>query len=193
MSIAPDERQRIDSLLRFWFAEGDNPRQVWWERNDEFDRACTERFMADHARAAAGELRHWTAEPDAALALVLLLDQLPRNLFRGTARAYASDAMALDAARSAVAAGHDGPLHSVKRQFLYLPFQHSEELADQDEAVRLFAALADHPEYSETLRIAERHREIIARFGRFPHRNAALGRATTPEEAAFLKEPESSF
>jgi uncharacterized protein (DUF924 family) len=180
-------------VLEFWFGHPPYaPRKVWFERDAEFDRACAD-FAADHARAAAGAYDDWASMPEGALALVLLLDQFPRNLFRGTAAAYASDAKARAVAQGAVAAGHDGALSPVQRVFLYLPFEHSENLADQDRSCRLFAALGEHPAHAELVRYAERHREIIARFGRFPHRNAILGRATTAEEAAFLEEPDSSF
>lgn len=193
MSLAPADCARLEALLRFWFADCDRPRDIWWKRDDVFDRACAQGFAADHLRAAAGELDGWMAEPDGSLGVVLLLDQLPRNIFRGTPHAWATDGLARNAARAAIAAGHDRRLSPVRRLFVYLPFQHSEDPADQDEAVRLCASLTDHPDHAETLRIAERHREIVVRFGRFPHRNAVLGRATTPQERAFLAEPESSF
>jgi uncharacterized protein (DUF924 family) len=138
------------------------------------------------------------ATPEGALALLILLDQFPRNLFRGTARAYAADAKARAVADAAIAAGHDRVMSSCGRLFCYLPFEHSEALADQDRCVAMFQSIPVAPDFdAEThagaVRSAHRHREIIARFGRFPHRNAALGRATTPEEAAFLREPNSSF
>ncbi|MBX6369146.1 MAG: DUF924 domain-containing protein [Rhodospirillales bacterium] len=184
---------RARAVLDFWFGPPPfRPRRVWFERDPAFDEAC-DAFVADQAQAAAGAYRDWATTPEGALALVLLLDQFPRNLYRGTARAYASDALALETARRAVEAGWDRLVSPVQRLFFYLPFEHSESLADQDEACRLVAAMTDHPEHAELVRYAERHREIVARFGRFPHRNAALGRATTPEEAAFLEEPGSSF
>jgi uncharacterized protein (DUF924 family) len=184
---------RARAVLDFWFgAPPYAPRKIWFERNAGFDRACGG-FAEDRSRAAAGAYDDWASTAEGALALVLLLDQFPRNLYRGSDAAYASDAKARDVARRALAAGHDARLDPVRRIFLYLPLEHSEELADQDEACRRFAAMTDHPEHAELVRYAERHREIIARFGRFPHRNAALGRMTTPEEAAFLEEPDSSF
>jgi len=184
---------RARAVLEFWFGPRPfAPRAVWFEKDAGFDRACAG-FTDDQARAAAGAYDDWAETAEGALALVLLLDQFPRNLFRGTPRAYASDAKAREIARRALAAGFDRQLPVVQRVFLYMPFQHSEDLADQEESRRLFAVATDHPQHAENLGYAERHYEIIARFGRFPHRNAVLGRATTPEEAAFLKEPNSSF
>jgi uncharacterized protein (DUF924 family) len=184
---------RVRQILDFWFgAPPLAPRKVWFERQDAFDQACTA-FREDQARAAAGAYDDWAATPEGALALVLLLDQFPRNLFRGTPHAFASDAKARAVAKQAIAAGHDARLPVVQQLFLYMPLQHSEDLADQEAFCRLAATMTGHPEHEELTRYAERHREIIARFGRFPHRNAILGRETTPEEAAFLKEPDSSF
>jgi uncharacterized protein (DUF924 family) len=180
-------------VLDFWFGAAPYaPREVWFERNHDFDRACAA-FAEEQARAAAGAYDGWAASPEGALALVLLLDQFPRNLFRGSARAYASDEKARRTAKRAIAAGQDALLPPVQRLFLYLPLEHSETLADQEECCRLTAALTELPQHAELVRYAERHREIVARFGRFPHRNAVLGRETTPEEAAFLTEPDSSY
>jgi uncharacterized protein (DUF924 family) len=188
-----DDRRRIAALLQFWFAGGDEPRDIWWRRDDAFDATLRERFGADCERAARGALDHWLKTPDGALALVLLLDQLPRNLHRGDKRAYACDAKARAATDAALARGHDRALSPVRRQFLYMPLQHSEDLADQKRCTALFATLDGLPDHEGTMRITRRHEEIIARFGRFPHRNAVLGRPTTAEEAAFLEEPNSSF
>jgi uncharacterized protein (DUF924 family) len=180
-------------VLDFWFGAAPYaPRKVWFERDHAFDRACTG-FAEEQVRAAAGAYDDWAASPEGALAVVLLLDQFPRNLFRGSAQAYASDEKARRTVTRAIAAGQDALLPPVQRLFLYLPLEHSEALADQEECCRLMTALTEHPQYAELVRYAERHREIIARFGRFPHRNAVLGRETTPEEAAFLEEPNSSF
>jgi uncharacterized protein (DUF924 family) len=132
-------------------------------------------------------------ESEPSLAAILLLDQLPRNLYRGTAEAFATDAMAREAAQAALARGLDRSLPAVWRQFMYLPFEHSEDLGDQDRSLALFGALARDSAFASTLDYAKRHHAIIARFGRFPHRNRALGRATTPEEEEFLREPGSSF
>lgn len=180
-------------VLDFWFGAAPyEPRKVWFERDHAFDRACAA-FAEEQARAAVGAYDDWAASPEGALALVLLLDQFPRNLFRGSARAYASDEKARWAAKRAIVAGQDLLLPPIQRLFLYLPLEHSEALADQEECCRLMDTLTEHPQYAELVRYAERHREIIARFGRFPHRNAVLGRETTPEEATFLEEANSSF
>jgi uncharacterized protein (DUF924 family) len=176
-----------DAVLDFWFAE--EHRAKWFVKDAGFDDAVAATLAPWLDAARAGRLGAWPASPRGALARVLLFDQAPRNLSRGTAEAFALDPWARALARQAVAAGHDRALDAAGRLFLYLPFEHSEDPADQDLSVRLIAALGD----AEWTRYAERHREIVRRFGRFPHRNAALGRATTAAEAAFLEEPESSF
>lgn len=195
--LAPAEAARVAALLDFWFgapgtAGYDRERAVWFERDVEFDRGCGA-FLADHERAISGVYGRWLTERDANLALILLLDQLPRNLFRDSPRAYAGDAAALRAARNAIVRGFDCQLPPVRRRFAYMPFMHSETLADQQRSVALFATMKDDADNSETLRSARRHCEIVARFGRFPHRNAILGRATTPEEASFLAGPDAAF
>jgi uncharacterized protein (DUF924 family) len=185
-------------ILDFWFADRDDAgqpayRDQWFKRDDAFDAQIAQRFGAIVERALAGELdgelAGWADSAEGALALVILLDQFPRNLFRGTARAFAGDARALRLAKQAIAQGFDRQLPRYNRMFLYLPFEHSEHLADQDRSVALFAALDD----DNVARYAVAHRDIVARFGRFPHRNAALGRPSTPEETEFLKQPGSSF
>jgi uncharacterized protein (DUF924 family) len=188
-----------DEVLHFWFGDpatpaSRRPRTRWFEKDPAFDAECSRRFLALHERAAAGELRAWADEPHSALALLLLLDQFPRNLFRGTARAFATDAQARDVARHVLARGYDVALPPVWRWFMYLPFEHSEDIHDQRLAVSLFENLAPHDADSRgALDYARQHLDIIERFGRFPHRNAALGRESTPEEVAFLREPGSSF
>ncbi len=194
---------RAAAIRDFWFGAPGEPghggfRTSWFERSDAFDAEIRDRFAADVEAAAARRLEDWTASPGGALALLLLLDQFPRNLFRGTWRAFATDHAARRVAAGAIEAGHDRALACCERLFVYLPFVHSEALADQDRAVALIGAMAEAPGYdAETragsIRSAVRHREIVARFDRFPHRNAALGRPTTPEEAAFLTEANSSF
>lgn len=196
--LAPAEAARVVALLDFWFgapgtADRDRARAVWFERDAEFDRSCGGGFLADHERAASGAYDRWLTERDANLALVLLLDQLPRNLFRDSPRAYASDAAALRAAQSAIARGFDRQLPPVRRRFVYMPFMHSEALVDQRRSVVLFATMAGDADNAGPLRSARRHCAIVARFGRFPHRNAILGRATTPEEAGFLAGPDAAF
>lgn len=164
-------------VYEFWKAAG--PKR-WFTKDEAFDREFRERFLALHERAATGELDDaWSREPESALALLVLLDQFPRNSFRGSARAFATDAQARGVARAALAAKHDEHVPKEMRFFFYLPFEHSEAIADQDLSVDLHRAIG-MPEW------AEQHRDIIRRFGRFPHRNAALGRETTPEEQAFL-------
>lgn len=185
-----------DDLLAFWF--GADPftvdpesRDVWFKSDPAFDAVIAERFAGHAARAAAGEYDALMDSARGCLALALLLDQFPRNLHRGTPRAFASDAKARAVARHALARGFDRALPPVARIFLYLPFEHSEDIADQNLSVELFEPLDDGT--TNWLEYAHRHRDIVARFGRFPHRNAALGRDSTPEEEAFLEEPNSSF
>jgi uncharacterized protein (DUF924 family) len=161
----------------------------WFFPTPEFDRLCTTRFLASYEDAAHGRLEDWRDKPRSCLALVLLLDQFPRNMFRGTARAFATDAKARELTRHAVSSGFDRELSPMMRMFLYLPLEHSENLDDQLESVRLNSALAaeDH-DYSEILEDAVQHMEAIRRFGRFPGRNHALGRQSTQEEMNFLKD-----
>lgn len=166
-----------ENVLAYWTEAG--PKK-WFEKDEAFDRDFRERFLALHERAAAGELdEDWGEEPRAALALVILLDQFPRNAFRGSARAFATDAHARRVADRAIAAGFESQVPSALRFFFAMPFEHSESLADQDRSIALQRGLG-------TLEWAEKHREIIARFGRFPHRNAVLGRESSDEERAFL-------
>ena len=192
------ERREATALVDFWFgAPGSHERfaqrPVWFTVDPEFDAALRRRFLTLQQRAADGECANWIDEAEPCLALVLLLDQLPRNLYRGTAQAFATDAMARGVAREALSRGFDRSLPGTWRQFIYLPFEHSENLADQEHSLKLFALLARDPAFAETLDYAQRHHEIIARFGRFPHRNRALGRRSSAAEEAFLKEPNSSF
>ena len=191
-----------EAVLRFWFGGGaeDAPRQAWFRKDANFDAEIEQRFAAEIEAALRGKLDHWQASPQGALALVLLLDQFTRNSLRDSPRAFAGDARALAVARRLVADGQDRLLPPLRRWFAYMPFEHAEELAAQDEAVRLFTALdaeAAGGPHAEAIRgaldYAERHRTVIRRFGRFPHRNALLGRASTPEETAFLQEPGSRF
>lgn len=192
------ERSAATALVDLWFGapnspERFEPRAVWFKVDPEFDGELRRRFLQLQQGAAAGKCAAWAREAEPCLALILLLDQLPRNLYRGTAQAFASDSMARDTARTALGRGFDLSLPPVCREFIYLPFEHSEDLADQERSVALFATLAKDPRFGGTLDFAKRHHAIIARFGRFPHRNLALGRASTPAEEAFLKEPNSSF
>jgi uncharacterized protein (DUF924 family) len=183
-------------VLLFWFGgpPGQGKRHKhWFEKDAAFDEAIRQRFLALYEKAAAGELAHWRERPADCLALIVVLDQFPRNMLRGTARAFAADPLALDAARHAVAQGFDRTLSPVERLFVYLPFEHSESLEDQLMACALIEPLQAFEETEDAYRYALAHRDIIQRFGRFPHRNAALGRASTAEEIEFLKQPGSGF
>jgi len=174
-----------DDLLRFWFEE--HP-QDWFAKNPAFDAEIRARFLPVHEAAAAGRLSTWAQAPGRCLALVLALDQFPRNLFRGEARAFATDPQARDAARTILARGWDKPMGESQRLFAYLPFEHSESLSDQDLSCELMKDFDP-----KLLDYAERHRAIIRRFGRFPHRNDILGRESTAAEIEFLKLPGSGF
>jgi uncharacterized protein (DUF924 family) len=193
---------RAEDVLDFWFGAPSDPgytqpRPAWFRKNETFDALIVTRFGALIEQALAGGIDDWAAaplEPLSALARVIVLDQFTRNAFRGSARAFAGDAMALQTARALVAAGLDRGLNGVQRQFVYLPFEHAEDLAHQRTSVQLFEQLGrDEPALAGLLEWAQRHHDIVARFGRFPHRNAVLGRASTDEEAAFLLTPGSSF
>lgn len=174
-------------VLDFWYDPANQP--FWFKKSATFDEAVRQRLGDAHAAAAAGRLDNWRTTPEGALALVILLDQVPRNIHRGTARAFATDGAALAIAAAAIDDGLDRQLDSDQRLFLYLPLEHSEELEDQERSVALFTAIGN----ARLTDYAVRHRDIIARFGRFPHRNALLGRASTAEELRFLEEPNSSF
>ncbi|MDC0717328.1 DUF924 family protein [Nannocystis bainbridge] len=177
-----------DAVLDFWFSPPVRPK--WFVRSDDLDRDIRDQFGELHARAASGALDGWAASSRGALALVILLDQFPRNMFRGTPEAFATDAKARDVANAALSAGLEHDLTQEERLFLYLPLEHSEDLADQERCVELMRALDETPMW---LDYAIRHRDIIARFGRFPHRNSVLGRESTGEECEFLIQPGSSF
>jgi len=186
--------QEVSDVLHFWFGEPPGERRkAWFVKDPQFDEQVRGRFLPLVEQAAAGALSGWTASAQGSLALIVVTDQFPRNLFRGSARAFATDRIALPTAAHVIAQGWDAAMLPVERMFVYLPYEHSESIADQDRAVELFAPLAPFPETSDALDFAERHRVIIKRFGRFPHRNAALGRPSTPEEIEFLKQPGSGF
>ena len=178
MSIEPPLPHEI---VAFWREAG---HAKWFGKSDAFDETLREEFEGLHFAASRGELSDWGETAEGALALLILLDQVPRNIFRGSAHSYATDPLAKTIAEAAIAAGHDRALEPALAPFFYLPFEHSESLEDQDRSVDLCKALGD----VETLKWAELHHDIIRRFGRFPHRNAALGRETTEAEAAFLAE-----
>ncbi len=172
-------------LIAFWFAE---PAQaLWFNATPEFDRSLRERFLPTYRAAAAGQLAEWEQTPSGALALAVALDQFPLNMFRGQPESFATEAAARAVAERALARGFDQELTPTERLFLYLPFMHGETLADQERSVQLFERLG----LDDSTRFARHHRDLIVRFGRFPHRNAILGRDSTPEEAAYLNSPDA--
>jgi uncharacterized protein (DUF924 family) len=166
-------------VLAFWRAAGPDK---WFEKDAAFDAEIRARFLASYEAAAAGRLADWEATADGALALLIVLDQFPRNMFRADARTFAADGLARAVAMRAIAMGFDRPFPPTERQFFYLPFMHSETPADQERCLALARELGD----AEFTAFAELHADIIGRFGRFPHRNAMLARTTTPEEQTFL-------
>jgi uncharacterized protein (DUF924 family) len=174
------DMHEANEVVRFWREAGPGR---WFKQDAAFDAQFRERFLAAHEAAARGAHEDWLRHPESALALVLLLDQFPRNAFRGTPRMYATDAKAREAADAAIAAGHDLKVDAELRPFFYLPFMHSEQLADLQRCV-----LLNEPLGGEQLRYARHHRDIVARFGRFPHRNALLGRPSSEDEERFLAE-----
>lgn len=189
----------IDDILDFWFLPATDPafgqaRAEWFRKDAQFDEMIRTRFEHAVTTALAGKQASRSDTPRGALALLILLDQFPRNLFRGTAQAFAGDAQAREIAGTMIARGWDTAMSGVERVFVYLPFEHSETLADQERSLQLFGALAESmPATAGFLDYARRHHEVIARFGRFPHRNMALGRASTAGESAYLALPGSGF
>ena len=180
----------------FWFGAGSDygkRHKRWFEKDAAFDDEIRRRFATLVDDLLAGQHRDWLTEPRACLARIIVLDQFPRQIHRGTRLAFAADGLALAAARHAIAERYDAGMLPVERLFVYLPFEHSESLADQELACALTRPLAQFPETEDALRYAEAHRAIVARFGRFPHRNAMLGRQSTAAEIEFLKQPGSSF
>lgn len=189
---------RSEEILAFWFGRPDaedygKPRKFWFNKTPEFDKELRDKFLSDYEKAIIGDLNSWFKSPETCLALILLLDQFPRNMFRGDPQVFATDWEALGAAQHAIAQDYDQKMLPVQRWFIYLPFEHSENLEHQRQAVKLFKQLSDDPDSASCIEYAIRHLEVIERFGRFPHRNAILGRASTPEEKLFLKEAGSSF
>jgi uncharacterized protein (DUF924 family) len=187
-----------NDVIDFWFGAASSagrglPHKAWFEKSDAFDAEIGARFGGVLEAAAAGRLAAWQRTPLAALALVIVLDQFPRNMFRGTPRAFATDAAAQAVARGIVERGFDAAYLAVERCFAYLPFEHAEDIGMQRESLALFARLPPSPSSARYTDYARRHHDVIARFGRFPHRNAILGRASTPEERAFLEQPGSGF
>ena len=175
------------SVSSFWFEELD-PKN-WFVRDADIDREIAKRFGATHLALAGNVPQHWWESAEAVLALIIVFDQFPRNIYRGTPLAFATDGLALREARAAVDAGLDQLVDEDRRLFFYLPFEHSEDLADQDRAIELIGKLAN----DKFLDYAHRHRDVIVKYGRFPHRNQILGRDSNADEAAYLAQPGSGF
>jgi uncharacterized protein (DUF924 family) len=169
-----------DEVLAFWREAGP---EKWFSKDEAFDRTCRDRFLPTYEAAARGDLNEWELTPEGALAVIILLDQLPRNMFRGQRETYKTDSVAVMVADRAIERGFDHKVEPEFRRFFYLPFMHSESLQDQERSVALNENLGE-----DSAKWARHHHEIVARFGRFPHRNDILGRETTPEEEAFLQE-----
>ncbi len=196
----------IDEILDFWFGKAQTASEVsaeksafWWSKNDQIDRAIINRFALTSAAAANGEFTLWSESPRGLLALIICTDQFPRNMHRNTEQAFAYDTVALTYAKQGVNSGTTRHLKPIEQVFAYLPFEHSEDLGEQQRSVALYQMLVKNAAPNEAelfntyLKFAYKHYEIIKRFGRFPHRNLVLGRASTEEELAFLKQPGSSF
>lgn len=195
-----------NEVRRFWFGDevadaavAKSQMPLWWDKNPAIDAQMRERFQALVEAVGAGAHRDWAENPEGLLALILVADQFPRNIHRDTPKSFAFDAQALQLTRMAVAKGFDRRLRPIERVFCYMPFEHSEDSADQERAVELFQALVDEAPASDkkifehNLEFAKKHRAVILRFGRFPHRNRILGRESTTDEIEFLRQPGSSF
>ena len=206
MNTALSDRIIPEVILYFWFgAHADDAvtataqRRLWWAKDPAIDAEIRSRFAPLVQAAAFGKHDDWAATPRGQLALILLFDQFPRNMHRGSPRAFAYDGLARALALEGIASGANTKLRPIERVFCYLPLEHSENPAHQNQCVALYQALADgvapalHDTFAGYVDFSERHRDIIRRFGRFPHRNAVLGRASTPEENEFLQQPGSSF
>ena len=200
------EWMTIEAILDFWFGSSPDDSVVakeksalWWSKSPEIDGEIRQRFESSARGAAAGKLSDWLSTPRGRLALILITDQFPRNIYRDSPRAFAQDLKALAWTRDGIEQGLDLKLRRIERVFFYLPLEHSESLQHQEQSVKYFGELGslaspEHkPIFEEYLNFAVRHRDIIARFGRFPHRNKILGRESTADELAFLAEPGSSF
>ena len=196
-----------DTIREYWFGTAledaavtaRQRAQLWWSKNPEVDNEICRRFESWVIKAGSGELDNWELNPQDRLALILLTDQFPRSIYRDSAKAFAFDSKALSLAHTGIDAGFDAALRPLEKVFFYLPLEHSESLADQQRSVSLFQKLVDDaspdqkPTFAEYLDFAVHHRDIISRFGRFPHRNKALERISTPEELSFLQQPGSGF
>ncbi len=196
LSMAPP--QQAQEVLDFWFgapgsAEFGHPRDFWFRKDPAFDRTLAQRFTDLHAAAARAELTDWRSAPESLVALIVVLDQFPRNIYRGLPASFATDAQALAAATVMVESTWDLALPPAMRWFTYMPFEHSELLVDQNMCLQLMQGVAEDPRFADVPQWAVAHHEVIARFGRFPHRNAILGRESTSAEVLFLSQPGSSF
>lgn len=185
-------------ILDFWFGnptETDygKPRKFWFTKSTETDQKIAKLFTDTYKAAAEGTLNHWQEQPSSCLALIIILDQFPRNIYRGKPQAFATDRQALAVAKYALKREYDRNLLPVQRWFIYLPLEHSEDLVHQERCVELFSSLEHHSDSSGAIAFAQRHLKIIQRFGRFPHRNEILGRSSTTEEREFLQQPGSGF
>lgn len=198
--------QAMQDLLLFWFGRGQTASEVareksalWWSKNDDTDQQIIRRFVATHRAATAGELNHWGETPRGLLALIICTDQLPRNMYRHTPAAFADDSLALEFAKRGVQSGAVQQLQPIERVFAYLPFEHSEQLAEQQTSLALYQGLVEDADaetsdlFDNYCEFARKHHQIIQRFGRFPHRNQILARVSTAEEREFLQQPDSSF
>ena len=185
-----------EAILAFWFGAGEERgkrRAAWFKKDAAFDDEIRSRFLVTHELAASGQLVHWNGLAQTCLALIVVLDQFPRNMFRGSPRAFAADALARETTLHALEHGFDTAMKPVERQFIYLPLEHSEALDDQQQCLTLMQSLSEFPETRDLHVWAEKHLLLIERFGRFPHRNTVLGRESTLEEIEFLKLAGSGF
>ncbi|MEM8830203.1 MAG: DUF924 family protein [Cyanobacteria bacterium P01_G01_bin.19] len=180
-------KSQFSEVLNFWFAESTKPK--WFKKSPEFDREIKQRFESMYCEAKTGELDDWSNVPHSALALIILLDQFPRNMYRQTSQAFATDDRAVELAKHAIAHNYQQSLTKEQQTFLYMPLMHSEDRSDQAMCVKLFEELGKE----DNLKFARKHQEIINRFDRFPHRNQTLGRKSTSAEQEFLTQPGSSF
>ena len=188
----------MKKILDFWFGKRQDTdygktRKCWFIKDPSFDESVRSQFLDYYHLAAASKLDHWQETPEGCLALIILLDQFPRNMFRGQSEAFVTDAKALAVAQGAIARGFDRQMLPVQRLFIYIPFEHSENIDHQRQSIELFNQLTDDPDSASFIDYAERHFKVIQRFGRFPHRNQILGRQNTSLEEEFLKQPGSSF
>jgi uncharacterized protein (DUF924 family) len=187
----------VTNILNFWFGETpetqNQHRKKWFAKSPDFDREIRSQFLRLHQQAAAGQLGFWQTTPESCLALIIVLDQFSRNLFRDHPQAFANDTQALQAAQQAIDLGFDLQLTPQHCAFLYMPFMHSEDLSAQERSIVLFKKLAALPETQSYFDYAIRHFQVIQQFGRFPHRNQILGRVSSPAEVEFLQQPGSRF